>query len=44
MVVDRAIECVQPGFDGGTTTIEEARESMAEYRRMMDEAMVRGGR
>ena len=31
MVVDRAIEYVEPGFDGGTTTLEELRRSLAQW-------------
>lgn len=31
-VVDRALECALPGFDGGTTSSAEAARSFARYR------------
>lgn len=31
MVVDRAIECAEPGFDGGETTLEELRDCIAAW-------------
>ena len=39
-VVDRALEFIEPGFDGGTTSREEAIASIAQYRALL----TKGGR
>lgn len=41
-VVDRALESVLPGFDGGETTAAELAESIAGYRASLD-AAAKGG-
>ena len=38
MIVDRAIECAEPGFDGGTTTADELRANIAEWRARLTQA------
>jgi len=38
-LVDRVIENVEPGFDGGETTDEEVENSLADYERLVEKYM-----
>ncbi len=37
-IVDRALELVHPGFDGGNTTLKELKKNIADWHRMIEAA------